>query len=759
MKIDNDFELYEYERKNNDILNDKIDYINKIYDMVDGLEFLSYLSYIAGITFDNEKGYTHISPVHFEYLVGIFLSKEYNTELKGKGNLQDSDNVVRILDEMIAAWKISNSFRKVHNKKSEDDLRLGLFEASIISNYGSIRGYSWYTPYMDNQYKHLFSKFNVYLKDKIGFTIDQVFEYIDVLKKLYILKGDEIKSAITQNILEYNAGNNESSDEIVKKSTFNVNYKEIMFFSLDDIASIDKNIDICSFKNFLDRFSTIVGEDGNKDYKYLSDKNDYRWKPILKYNEKYFVQSTTKICWILKDELEEDLRVDSKVWKKYQEHKANYLEEETLKIFKNTLPNSNIYQSLYYKIDGQRYELDGLVVYDSNILLIEAKSGIYHKSARRGGIKRLEKNIYENIEFAFEQANRCRNYILNCNEIIFEDEKGNEIVNIKQDLYQNIFILNVTLEHFSELSIDLYQLRELNLYKSNEFPWSVTLSDLAIISEFIKFPTQFIHYILFRTRFNNVLNKNDNIKLTYELDLLGLYLTEESQTAEEYLIEDIDIDNLIINMMLNTEYNSNCLILDYSKIFNKYYNSIQQGNDIDTIEKYINPEIYNMVRQVEGYDTYGYSNFALKFLDLSIEEQEKLIEYIEKACSRVKKDGNDHNITIPFMRNRFDSTAGYGITIEAATSKYRDSILNNFNKFCIIKRAKSGVKEWIGLCSFVDDNRHLVNNFVFIRDDEKNDESLNRLIKDFPEKKLKISRNSLCPCGSGKKYKKCHGLK
>lgn len=757
MNSDENLEFLEYEKVINNILNDRINAINEVYDRVDVLEFLSYLSYKAKITFDNAEGYTYISPIHFEYLVGLFLSKEYNKELKGKGNIGDSENVLNMLNDIIPAWKLSNSFRKSKNKTSENELKKGLFEASIISSYGSIRGYSWYSPYMDNQYISLLKSFDLYLQVKVGFTIQQAFEYIKVIVEIYKIKVNDIKGRIIENIFKNSNEKCGTKETIIKEATFNVNYKEIMFFSIEEVLDLNNDIDLVSFKRFLDRFSTVIGQDGNKEFRYLSDDNDYRWRPILKYNEKYFVQNTTRIYWILKDELENDLREDSIIWDKYQKHKSNYLEKESLELFKKILPEAQIYQSLYYKIDGQRYELDGLVVYDSNLLIIEAKSGLYNRAARRGRIGSLKKIIYNNIEYAFKQANRVKNYILNCDNIIFENAKGEEIVNIKKDLYQNIFNINVTLEYFAELSVELYKLKELNLYNSNEFPWTITLSDLAVISDFIKFPSQFIHYILFRSKFNNTMSKENNLKLTYELDLLGVYLTEDYECKENYIIEDIDQDVIITNMLLNKKDDSTCAILDYSRIFNKYYNLLLEGNYVDKLEKEINTHIYKIVCQIEKYNIYGYSNFALKFLDLSIKEQEKIVEYIDKVCSMVKKDGKDHNITIPFMKNRFEDKAGYGITIEAALSKDRDIVLENFKKFCIMKREQNKLKEWIGLCCFVDDNRSLVNNFIFVRDDGYYNEKLNTIINNSPKQKLNVGRNSLCPCGSRKKYKKCHG--
>ncbi|MGN1105021.1 MAG: SEC-C metal-binding domain-containing protein [Huintestinicola sp.] len=39
-----------------------------------------------------------------------------------------------------------------------------------------------------------------------------------------------------------------------------------------------------------------------------------------------------------------------------------------------------------------------------------------------------------------------------------------------------------------------------------------------------------------------------------------------------------------------------------------------------------------------------------------------------------------------------------------------------------------------------------------------NEFALSQMIKNPPAKKKKIGRNEPCPCGSGKKYKKCCGM-
>ncbi len=751
--------LLELQDSVNTLLEKGLINISSKLDGINNLEFLSYLAYIGWLTFDEKDGYTFVTPIHFEYLAGLFFNKDYNHLLNDKGEPEDTKGMIKSIDEIIASWKMSNSIRKTFDKKGEEEVKLGLFEANLISNYGTVRGYSWYSPIMDNQYKDLFKPFDTELKNISGFTIEKAFYFLKIIDKVNLEKLKEINKHISNNVtvLKETYQGNLSESDLWLKAQYEIHFKDYIFFSIGDVLAIDETIDISEFQNFVNRFSSVVGEDFNTNYRFPSDQNCFRNKPIIKLQTKYFVQNTTRIAWILREEIESDLKQNNKVWQKYLKHKATYLEDKSLKLFEKILPDSRVYSSLFYEIDGKRCELDGLVIYDNNLLIIEAKSGAFDKTAQRGGIKRLEKVIQDNIEYAFQQANRARQYITKSNNIKFYNERGQVVVDLDKSHFQNTFLINITLDYFAELSVELNRLREINMYKQNEFPWTVSLSDLQIISDFIQFPSQFIHYISFRERLNNSESILYKTKMLYELDLLAYYLSDENSIDNEYIIHDINENVLITNTIFERDNDINTVILDFSKIFNEYYNLMSRGISREPIRKKMNTEFYKMIRQLELYEKPGYTNFVLKLLDMDIEEQDTIIGYIHKLNKMVLKDKKDHNISIPFLKNNFDKIASFGISIEAALSKDRDVVLKNFEKWCIMKRYQNKLDEWIGLVSFVDDNRNLVNNFFLVRDETKFDANLDKALKNIPLKNLDIGRNDPCPCGSGTKYKKCHG--
>ncbi|PWY56083.1 hypothetical protein DGG96_08950 [Legionella qingyii] len=65
----------------------------------------------------------------------------------------------------------------------------------------------------------------------------------------------------------------------------------------------------------------------------------------------------------------------------------------------------------------------------------------------------------------------------------------------------------------------------------------------------------------------------------------------------------------------------------------------------------------------------------------------------------------------------------------------------------------------IGLGILCNNSDHLINTASYIEFPWEYDRNIEGLIdsetKPTPTKKKKTGRNSLCPCGSGKKYKKC----
>jgi hypothetical protein len=599
------------------------------------------------------------------------------------------------------------------------------------------------------------------LKEKIGFDFINIGHYEEAIKKYYSGKLDNLRKDFQKN---YNDHTN-SIDEIdlglkLFLHIHEYQYNDWLLFSVDDIKRIDDSIVKEEFACFLKFFSITIGKENNSDFKYPNDNNLFREFPILAFGNRYLLINFQIIHWCVRERLEGIIKKNNKMWNKYNKHKSNYLESKSLDILSEMFPNANKYQELYYHIDEKRCELDGLIKYDNNIILIEAKSGVYAKSAKNGGEKRLLKVVHENIQKAAEQASRAKEYIVQTEKPVFKDKNGKNVLELKKNGFENIFQINITLDNFAELSLNLLQLKEIGYYKYSSFPWSISLSDVIVITDFIQFPNQFLHYIYFREKFSNKVFIGNRYKYMNELDLFGFYLNEETEQLTNYFIDDINENILAYNAYCKTEMPIEDLVPDFSSMYNVFYNG-QNNDEVEYLKpsKQYNKKYYDMVRQLEKYcdQGLGYTNFAVKLLDLNNHKQDEIINLIESIIAETLKSKKISVKSTPYLSGNFDDKATFGITIIAGYLKDRDYLLKTLKAMCVKNRYQYKYQEWLGLCCFVDSPVHLVNFFVIAREEDKEDLDLAMKLKSLPKIKAKVGRNAPCPCGSGNKYKRCCG--
>ena len=89
-------------------------------------------------------------------------------------------------------------------------------------------------------------------------------------------------------------------------------------------------------------------------------------------------------------------------------------------------------QNLKYDVNekGKLFEteLDGLLLLDNVIFLIEAKSGTLSSSARRGAPKGIKEDLAELVEEAYSQALRAKKYIQNSDIPKFRLSDGKQLL-------------------------------------------------------------------------------------------------------------------------------------------------------------------------------------------------------------------------------------------------------------------------------------------------------------------------------------------
>lgn len=255
-------------------------------------------------------------------------------------------------------------------------------------------------------------------------------------------------------------------------------------------------------------------------------------------------------------------RADAGYWQNtFLSRRDNYVEAEAVRLIAGMLPGCLSYPNLYYDYTeaGQtrRAELDGLILYDDCLLIVEVKASGLSDAARRGAPDSLQSDLTASLDKAYSQATRVLTVVRSAAEIPFSDERGAEILRIKFADYRHVFLISVTREHFASLATQLHIIRKLGLIQGVEWPWAVCLDDLRVIAEMTDYAVVFLQYLTRRV----AVNQHETLATVDELDLFGLfysnglYAEELPKFAEATMV----------------------MLTGYSDRFDEYYRDLERG--------------------------------------------------------------------------------------------------------------------------------------------------------------------------------------
>lgn len=689
---------------------------------------------------------SEILPALVEYIAGICITSE-NLANSKIDNAQ-FQNIFSLCEQLADEQLHINMYSSINEEDDDDAVGKKLFSGEMKNGYSFERGYSWYRKIEEENIKNIFVGFEKEIVQLVGFSPIEVYILADACANLIFDRFMEI-------VLPELIDKPDTMEEYDVYKLIGNDYYEIMSFTSDELYDECSDLSKTHFDAMIAFFSCkLSGSETYAKVKYYTDDNYFSTHPIIDDGEKLLIINHQILLWNLRECIEDIIKQNQGVWNEYdKKHKAKFLENKSAELVRRILPHCEIYNSLYYKPKEEETacELDLLVLYDNIVILVEAKSGIYSRPAKRGGLKRLETVIDKNIQYAFKQADRTRDYIYQSDEakFYFDSTLKKEAITLKSDEIADVFIINTTLDYFAELGVDLYKLKKLGMYSQKEFPWTVCVSDLEIIADFMDFPNQFIYYMYLRRTINNTFSEENGALLIYELDLLAMYKTENT---EDFLAYDIGDNNLVL------ENGIRLTSKDYTNYFRDFYREYFKNKEKPEIEKKLyNPRFLQMCRQLEEYNEKGVSFFILRFLDLDLDDQNWLFDAIDKSCDRTRNDNKMHTISIKRMPQHF-LTESFGLVIYTAYKKDRSKVERLAYVSGRIQQGQTGIRHWITLCVFLDDDRHFINQFYFHAGSEELTEEMRSITYHIPvTAPIKVYPNELCPCGSGVKYKKCCG--
>ena len=465
-------------------------------------------------------------------------------------------------------------------------------------------------------------------------------------------------------------------------------FGETLSFTAQDLVN-ETGISIDRVDAFLKKMSL---EFGNVDHKYRtpSPTHPLMTKPLIRHGESYFCPVLNLIYWSLRPAIEvylnpdtpETVSKDKTLWERYKRIRAEYVENRAIQYLSQALKHAKVYHNLKYRVSEngvvKEAQLDGLLLLDSALFLIEAKAGSLSLPARRGAPKRMIEEIKELVEEAYLQALRAKRYIQEADKPIFFLSDG-AMVELPKDHFDSIFLVTVTLESMDAFITTLYQLQDLGLFKEGDLPWAVSLPDLRVISELVEYPSQLVHYLKRRYR----LNELGKVKAHDELDWFGHYLKEGLFFDDIFEREDAP---------------SFFKLLSYTTTFDDYYFYIT-GQRITPVAKPRQPmpEIMREILvELEAHHFPRYLDAACTLLDMNSETRDVFAENVVKQRELTLKDQGFHDFSIVFGK------PSIGITYMFALSERALDLQKRLAGYCILKKYQTKTNLWVGLGCIVD---------------------------------------------------------
>jgi hypothetical protein len=365
-----------------------------------------------------------------------------------------------------------------------------------------------------------------------------------------------------------------------------------------------------SAKAFLDCFSLEFGQPEAPDV-WPRATHPLQSAPIIRYGtDSYFLAAPHLLAWSIKTNFEARLKSEAGApWKNYEEYRAKLVTRKAIEYLSIVMPQNQNYEELYYNFEGNRYELDGLLLFDRYILLIEAKAGSVSDASRRGATKSLETDLKALVRDPSRQAERAMKFITAEEIPMFLTKNGRRVV-IDKAVRREVVTMALTLDNLAMFTSDMRAIKQLGLLAPDSISWTLYLPDLRIITELLPEPSQFWHYFRWR---RSLIGLN-NIFGTDEVNWLGIYL-KQGPSDVKYAPESYQLTF----SSYTTEMD------DYF-----FYRSGERSKPATRPRQEIPSAMECLIRDIEATATPGYTAVTELLLDLTFSERRKLAALLRK---------------------------------------------------------------------------------------------------------------------------------
>lgn len=423
-------------------------------------------------------------------------------------------------------------------------------------------------------------------------------------------------------------------------------------------------------------------------------------------------------------------------WNKGQKKASETLVAQT---FQSLLPGAKLYTNVRYgSKKGTGFEGDIIVWYSDLLLIVEVKAGSFTSKAPLIGLDDQDKRYADLLSSPAAQCEHFLNYMKSCKDVIkvFNDTWEME-AEIPVSAIAECIPICVMLENVNSVAARAEKSFRCSV---NPGTLAIAVDDLLTYDMYFDSPTRFVHFLRQRQRATH----EPKLQLNDELDHLGMYIEHNV-----YSMEAQDIDDGTI------------LICDgYRNQLDHYFNLYGTGLEGAKPERQIPSLIHEFISYLDCHETGRNAQLAAIFLDADSASLNDIALQIQEQFKRQRLRGC---LIIGLI-----TLSNGDVVYTQILSPYLGGPQPTVNQ--LIHRVQAHMvyrKQTLATMLTLTFSRegHVCDVGWDEVDVSQIDEGEREQLREIGEKLTdahagragKVGRNEPCPCGSGLKYKKCHG--
>lgn len=419
------------------------------------------------------------------------------------------------------------------------------------------------------------------------------------------------------------------------------------------------------------------------------------------------------------------------------EHRGAFTEQFAMRrlarIFgsKHVHPNVKLYRGK--NIVG---EADVLVVYADRLIIVQAKAKKLTLAARKGNDNQLKADFAAAIQDSYDQGRTCANEILS-GECQLVDQKESKL-----DLpscIKEVFLFNLVSEHYPALAFQASQYLKFQTTEVIRPPFVMDVFLLDTLTEMLETPLRLLSYVRLRVA------ASGKVMSGHELTVLGYHLRQNlwlDEKVSAVILEDSIAQDLDTAMMVRREN--------------------LPGNDTPAgiLTKMRGTHYEKIIREIESKANPATLELGFHLLSMDEDACRNVHRVLEVITHRAQRDGKPHDATLA------SSTPPCGVCFQCNPTPSLEAIAA-LEAHCAKRKYRQRAEQWFGVSVGPDGKVQFGVTLDFpwapskemarLTADMKQPVPIDDVLRPLVRKigRAKIGRNDLCPCGSGRKYKKC----